>query len=206
MRVSSFRHLSTLPTPQTAQSGHFRPLPSPIPTPDLTYQGVHEARYALQEQGFQLLQGQGLHVPLPGGIVVEAVYDLEEGVLHRCVWHDCWAQQGVGRSAEQRGGTGSVKSVGRGQVPICRHPEQDGLFLLPTSALLPTFPRCVRKGGSSCSDWPHVNLTFLPDLRLSPYTGTEGLLGPEGSPFFLITKKQTSKRCFEARHYFCCFQ
>lgn len=137
--------------------------------------------------------------------MVEAVYDLEEGVLHRCVWHDCWAQQGMSRSAEQRGGPGSVKSVGRGQAPICRRTEQDGLFLLPTSALLPMFPLCVRKGGSSCSHWPHVNLTFLPDLRLTPYTGTEGLLDPERASFLLIVKKETSKRWFEARHCFVVF-
>lgn len=51
-------------------------------------QGVHEARHTIQEQSFQLLQGQGLLVPFPGSIVMEAVYDLEEGVLYWCVWHD----------------------------------------------------------------------------------------------------------------------
>lgn len=134
-----FQH--SLATPESTL--YWCPGPTSTPTliPDPAYQAVHEAGHVVHEQGLQLLQGQGLHIALPGCILVEAVDDLEEGFLHWGVCHDCWAlAPGRGQTWRCRGAAAGDSGWRIWEERAAPCPSQSTADGASSKSLLPLVP------------------------------------------------------------------
>lgn len=115
------------------------------PTPDPTHQALHEARHVVHKKGRQLLRAQGLHVPLPGRVLVVAVDDLEEGFLHWRVHRGGWAWA-QDRGSAAGGAVGTMESR-QGPSSTGGHaetrPQQVGTSsknLVPNPSRAPSLP------------------------------------------------------------------
>lgn len=150
-----FQH--SLATPESTLYRCPGPTSTPTLIPDPAHQAVHEAGHVVHEQGLQLLQGQGLHITLPGCILVEAVDDLEEGFLHWGVCHDCWAlAPGRGQTDLEVQGCSSrgqwMENLGEENSTLSQ-PVHRWCFLQEPSTLLylPTFPHPVSGPQGPCT-------------------------------------------------------